>query len=174
MRKNLLRFAIVLLSIALLVTPAAAGHIGYSNVTFTIGSLITQGTLTGLGNTDVTVTLIGTAVPVVTCTNLGGNQAPGQNPPHLQSSASQNLNHNNYTKNGTSPFGVETLNPDGSNLTATQLGCPNDNWTAQVVSVTWTNATINVSSTATGALLASQNYVCVQPSPTTITCTLTN
>ncbi len=194
MKKQLfVRLGVVLLLLAVLATPAIAGGIGFNgpiafsigsttttslatlattSASTTTGSLIAQGTLTGLGTTDVDVTLIGTALPVVGCTNQGGNWAPGQNPPHLSSSGTQALNYLLYQKNGTTTFDVGTLPPTGAGLTATQLGCPNDNWTATILSLTWTGATVNVTNPATGDLLATRSYTCVQPTATTISCTL--
>lgn len=139
-------------------------------VIFSLGSLIANGALAGLGSTDVTVTLNATGVPVVSCSNKGGNQAPGQNPPKVSASGKQYLVHSTYTKNGKTSFFVETSSP-APFTSAQQAGCPNNNWTAQIVFVYWTNATITVSSTATGTVFIQQNYTCTTTrNPDTVSC----
>lgn len=140
------------------------------SVVFSLGSLVANGALAGLGSTDVTVTLNATGVPVVSCTNNGGNQAPGQNPPKVSASGKQYLVHATYTKNGRTSFFVETSSP-APFTSAKQAGCPNNNWTAQIVFVYWTNATITVSNTATGTVFIQQNYTCTTTrNPDTVAC----
>lgn len=152
-------------------TVAAGGNVKLSGIQFSLSSLVASGFASGLGNTDVTVVLDAAGIPAVTCTNLGGNQAAGQNPPKVSISGAQYLIHQNYTKNGRSPFDVETEEPQPG-LTAEQLGCPNNNWSATIDFVFWTEATISVYSTATNALLAQQKYTCVTArDPASVNCT---
>ena len=160
MRRKLISLICALAIAALSISTAAAGgNVRLSNVTFGLGSLISNGTLTGLGNTDVTVVLDATGTPVVMCTNQGGNQAPGQNPPKVSATGIQLLSGNDpVRKNGKSPFGAETNDP--TMPSARLAGCPNDNWTAQIVFVYWTSATITILDTNSQVVLLKQNYVC--------------
>ena len=101
----------------LLTSTVFAGYIKLSNVTFSLGTdtstnsgglqlmallaaesgqssfptLNATGTMTGLGKDDVIVQLQASGFPEVTCTNQGGNQAPGQNPPKVSSVGDQYL-----------------------------------------------------------------------------------
>jgi hypothetical protein len=166
------KFALLGLVLALSISASAAfaGHVQFRSIGFSLGSLITSGELTGLGSQDVTVKLKATGVPEVTCTNQGGNQAPGQNPPKVSATGSQFLVHDNYTKNGNSPFSVETASVE-ANLSAKQLGCPNDTWTAAITFVYWTNAHVSVNAgSATGDVLLQENFACTT-TKTSVTCT---
>jgi len=89
------------------------------------------GSITGLGNGDVIVTLsFPNATGTTTCTNPGGNQAPGQNPAvPAATSGSQFIND---PKNGNLSFTVTTDVPP--NPTPDEAGCPNGQWTAAFVS----------------------------------------
>jgi len=140
---------------------------------FKLGSLIADGYAYGLGSTDVTIQLDASGIPVVTCTNQGGKQAPGQNPPKVSATGKEFLDHNDYTKNGRSAFNVEVGDPQ-PNLTAAQMGCPSNTWTSTIDSVLWTDATIYMFDTATGALLLRQDYTCDPKlqTATTVSCTL--
>ena len=171
-RKFLSILTVLLLTTMLTSTASAGGNIKLSSVQFRLGSLIAEGFASGLGNTDVTVELQASGIPAVICTNPAGNTAPGQNPPNVSATGEQFLVHENYTKNGKSPFEVETEEPQPG-LTAKQMGCPNDSWAATIDFVFWTDATISVYSTATGALLLTQEYSCVTTrNPDIVSCTL--
>ena len=172
MRQKIFVFISLVMVVSLQVTQASAGgSIKLSGVSFGLGSLIAKGTLTGLGETDVAVVLDASGIPVVTCTNLGGYQAPGQNPPKVSAAGDESLDGSDpVRKNGKSPFGVETNDPPPFE-SGSAGGCPNDNWTATIDFVYWTTATITVKSLATGAVLLKQDYTCVT-TRTTVTCTL--
>jgi hypothetical protein len=171
MRRQLFLILSSLLILSLVTTTAGAGgSVKLSGVSFSLGSLIANGTLTGLGATDVNVILDASGYPVVTCTNQGGNQAPGQNPPKVSATGLDPLfGTDPVRKNGKSPFGVETNDPPPF-ISATQAGCPNDNWTATIDFVFWTNATITVKSISTGATLLKKDYTCTT-TLTSVSCT---
>jgi len=173
MKKKILSIlTIFILTTMMTSTVAAGGNVKLSSVQFRLGSLVAEGFASGLGNTDVTVVLNATGVPAITCTNRGGTQAPGQNPPKISASGSDFLVHESYTKNGRSPFSVETEEPQPG-LTAKQMGCPNNAWSASIDFVFWTDATLIVTDTATGAVLVQQNYTCVTTrNPDSVSCTL--
>ena len=105
-------------------------------------TLTTTGKLAGLGNGDIKITLsvTGTATKI-TCTNPGGNQAPGQNKPGVTASGTQTISRDEV-KNGTVSIRVTTLEP--AQLTPKQAGCPNNRWTARIDDVEFTSATITV------------------------------
>jgi hypothetical protein len=172
MNKKLFCILSVLLMSALITSTASAGGaVKLSGATFSLGSLDASGTLTGLGgyNQGVTVKLVASGIPVVTCTNQNGNQAPGQNPSQVSGNGEQFVGPQDITLKGTAPMNV-TAEPGP--ITGTQGGCPNDNWTAQIDFVFWTNAAISVRDTATGALLLQRVYDCTTThDPDSVSCT---
>ena len=162
----------LLLIVVLLSTPVSAGGAVKLSGSFSLGSLVFDGDATGLGGykEGVTVILEGTGDPVVTCTNHGGNQAPGQNPPKVTASGVQFIGPVDIDKKGKAAVDVQTVDPV---LTGTQGGCPNDNWNAIIDFVYWTEATIYVYDSASSALLLQQNYTCVTTrNPNSVTCKL--
>ncbi len=171
MRSKIFSILCVILIISLQATNASAGgSVRLSGVSFGLGSLIANGTLTGLGVTDVSVILDASGIPVVTCTNQGGNQASGQNAPKVSATGQKSLlGTDPVRKNGKSPFGVETQDP-APFLSGSAGGCPNDNWTATIEFVYWTAATITVKSLPTGAILLKQDYTCTT-TLTSVSCT---
>lgn len=117
-------------------------------------SLNAKSTLVGLGQANATDTLTAEGTPIVTCTTQGGNMAPGQNAPNVTISGQQAIGASQIGKNGTAPLDVtahvppELLQP----LPGRMWGCPNDNWTAQITAVTFTQATIKIYQNGTVSL----------------------
>ena len=135
---------ITTLFVIALAAVAAYAAINYkSGPTFSISNfdLITTGQLSGLGGAaHVTVDAVGTADG--TCTNKGGTTVPV----HAAT---------------VSASGSTTVSPDvngRANFTATAAPqanpnpCPNGNWTFDITSVTYTSATVSVSTSGKQAL----------------------
>ena len=172
MKKKILSFLSIFLITAFLASPVSAGPgIKLSGVQFSLGSLIAQGFASGLGNTDVTIKLVGSGIPVISCTNNGGNAVPGQSAPKISATGQQTLPGNDpLRKNGKSPFLTETEDPGV--LAWDVAGCPNPNWTGHIDFIFWTEAVISVYDTATGALQLTQKYTCTTTRfPASVTCT---
>jgi hypothetical protein len=174
MRKKLLSLLSVLLIATLFVSPVSAGRgIGFSSVTFSLGSLIADGFVTGLGKTDVTVVLDATGERAeVSCINNGGTIVPGQSSPKLSAVGIDNLAGNDANrKNGKAPFNTETSDFLPWNL----AGCPNSNWVGHIDFVYWTAATLTVHAgfnNPDGAILETQKYSCVTTrNPDSVSCT---
>ena len=171
MKKKIPSILTVLLVTMLTTSTVAAGsNVKLSGMQFSLRSLVASGFVSGLGNDNVAVVLYAAGIPDVTCTNNGGNQAARQNPPRVSASGTQYLVHETYTRNGRSPFSVETEEPQPG-LTAEELGCPSDAWTASIDFVYWTDAIISVYDTATNDLLAQQIFTCVTArNPASVSC----
>lgn len=172
MNKRLFSVLAVLLITTMVISPVSAGAaVKLSGVQFSLGSLIANGYASGLGNTDVTVVLDASGIPAITCTNYGGNDVPGQSYPKVSAVGQQTLLGNDpLRKNGKAAFLTETDDPEI--LAWNVAGCPNSNWTGRIDFIFWTDATISVYSTSTGALLTSKSYTCTTTRyPASVSCT---
>jgi hypothetical protein len=170
MKKKFLPLLSVLMIVILMATPVSAGGaVKLSGMSFSLGSLIANGTLSGLGNTDVSVVIDASGPAAITCSNYGENAVPGQSAPKLSAIGSQFLDGDSAVrKNGKSPFGVETEDPEF--LSWDVAGCPNANWTGHVDFIFWTDATISIYDANTQALLLQKDYACTT-TRTSVSCT---
>ncbi len=99
------------------------------------------GSITGLGNGNVIITVsFPNATGTTTCTNPGGNQAPGQNPATPAEVTGSGFFPN--PKNGNLSFSVTTETPP--NPTPQAAGCPNGQWTAAFNDISFGAGTITV------------------------------
>lgn len=136
-------------------------------------SLSATGALSGLGNGDVVVNLDATADVTSTCTNQGGNQAPGQNPAPITVSGATRIPASEI-KNGSTTFAVDTVAPNP--IIAGAPDCPNTNWTEAISDLAFTSAVIVVEQPAGTTVLT---VTCAFDPPTsdgavpanTVTCT---
>lgn len=170
MKRKLYSLVSVFLVLMVMITPVSAGGaVKLSGVSFSLGSLIANGTLTGLGNTDVSVVIDASGIPAITCINFGSNGVPGQSYPKLSASGNQLLDGDSpVRKNGRSPFGVETVDPE--TIPWDEAGCPNANWSGHIDFIFWTDASISVFNASTQALLLKKEYSCTT-TLTSVSCT---
>ena len=96
------------------------------------------GKVAGLGGTTFEITVEATGIASVECTNPGGNVAPGQDTAVNVEGTTEPLP---TPRNGQFLFTLETDDPEPPPPTPT---CPNGQWTANVVDVTFTTATLTL------------------------------
>jgi hypothetical protein len=104
-------------------------------------ALRTSATLAGLGNQDVLIVVTADADVTSTCTNQGGNAAPGQNPAPITVIGSESVPASEI-KNGNLSFTVDTTEPEATIEGAPD--CANSNWTETIDDLAFTSATIQV------------------------------
>ncbi len=104
-------------------------------------TLTAAGTIYGLGNGNVLVTLDATGTANLLCANPGGSsKVPGQNPNFTAGGAGSIPASSIH--NGHASFTVTTAPPESPVPGAPD--CPNPGWTETITSITWTSATISV------------------------------
>jgi hypothetical protein len=174
MKKKISSLLITTLMVILMISPASAGPaIGLSGVRFSLGSLIADGFVTGLGRTDVTVVLDASGERAdVFCVNNGGSVVPGLSSPRIDAVGIDSLAGNDTNrKNGRAPFTTET----SDFLPWYLAGCPNSNWVGQIDFVYWTEATLTIHegfNNPSGLILTTQSYTCVTTrDPDSVSCT---
>jgi hypothetical protein len=166
MKKKLFSILSVMLIAALSTSTVGAASFKLSS-SFKLGSLIADGTVSGLGRTDWVMLLTGSGHASVFCTNPGGNVVPGQSSPHVDAIGIQPLPGNDsLRKNGKAPFYVVATPDIESNPTMAWdvAGCPSSNWTGGADFVYWDFATISLYSPTDitfSSPVATYNFKCV-------------
>lgn len=122
--------------------------------------LSAAGALSGLGNGDVLISIFAEADATSTCTNQGGNAAPGQNPGPITVSHGDFIPEDELGKNGTLSFDI-TTDPPVTPIPGAP-GCPNGNWTETIDDLLFTSATITVEQ-PTGTLVLTIDCTFAQP-----------
>src|SRR3954469_15140693 len=104
------------------------------------------GSLTGLGNGDVTINTSVSGFAVYTCTNNGGNAAPGQNRVLIGPGTSSTTIPSGEIKNGNLTFTTDpAVLTAPSTVSGSAAGCPNSNWTGTNPQLTVTSITETIS-----------------------------
>jgi hypothetical protein len=96
------------------------------------------GKVAGLGGTTFEITIQAAGIASVECTNPGGNVAPGQDTAVNVAGTTEPLP---TPRNGQFRFSVTTDDPEPLPPTPT---CPNNQWTPNIVDVTFTTATLTL------------------------------
>jgi hypothetical protein len=105
---------------------------------FDIGTQVQcTGKVAGLGGTTFEITVTASGIASVECENLGGNIAPGQDTAVDVAGTSGPLP---TPRNGQYVFTITTVAPTVPNFPT----CPNPQWIAYVVDVTFTTATLSL------------------------------
>jgi hypothetical protein len=145
MKRFVIALAAVIALLGLTVAPAHAqsGHFiengAGAPVCTDIGTQVScTGKVAGLGGTTFEITIAADGIASVECTNPGGNVAPGQDTAVTVAGSTGPLP---TPRNGQFVFGITTDEPEPLPPTPT---CPNDMWTADIVDVAFTTATLTL------------------------------
>ncbi|HEX6577777.1 MAG TPA: hypothetical protein VF082_05360 [Jiangellaceae bacterium] len=145
MRRLILALAAVIALFGLTAAPAYAqsGHFierGAGAPVCTDEGLTVEctGKVAGLGGTTFEITIEADGIASVECTNPGGNVAPGQDTAVTVAGTTGPLP---TPQNGQYVFTIETDSPAPLPPTPT---CPNEMWTATIVDVSFTTATLTL------------------------------
>jgi hypothetical protein len=118
---------------------AQSGHFVGTPTCTDIGTQVTcTGKVAGLGGTTFEITIEAEGIATVECSNPAGNVAPGQDTAVTVSGTTTPLP---TPRNGQFRFTVTSDNPEPLPPTPT---CPNAKWTANIVDVTFTTATLTL------------------------------
>lgn len=139
MKRHLLLLAVAAVAV-LAFSPAASAQSGHFVGTPTCTDegtfLECTGKVAGLGGTTFRIDVSASGVADVTCTNPGGNVAPGQS---FSFAGAGSTGDQLTPRNGQFRFTVGTSSP-----TAPPGSCPNPMWTATVTDVHFTTATLTL------------------------------
>lgn len=148
MKKSIYSVLTALLIAVLTVSPALAAKISGS---MGLGSIKFIGWAAGFSRQDVIFTLDATGIPEVTCYNNGNdvtNAVPGQNPVEISATGFGTSDTFILDEKGKYVFDEEQnvleADIDLGDYSAKELGCPNDNWRAEVTFVFWNWAQLTV------------------------------
>lgn len=155
----------VVAAVAMMATTAASAAVNvksYPTATFSGDTVtLTGGNFSGLGSVPAIANFQATAgVATYTCTNQGGNAAPGQNPVPAQpgSVSTADLGNADHNGRGTiSNLSASVVAPPTP--TAQQAGCGgkgSENWTVTLNSLTATAAHLTI--TQNGTVVFCRNY----------------
>lgn len=167
MRKELFSTLIAILALTLLTSTVFAA-VRLRQVFFEVdqdGSLIVRGTATGFGNQELIARLVASGPAVVSCYNRDGELMPEQEYTIIVDGVSESI-FGGVVDNGIQVAIIDSgIDYDNE--------CPNDNWSAEINFVSWSEATIMALDRETGEVLLRQDYVCTTiryPTPS-IACT---
>jgi len=158
MKRKINTIWVVLLIALLAISPVAAGGV---SVKWGQGSIIADITGWGFARGLVRVTMFGQGFPMTTCTK-DGNSIPGNSKTTTEVTASQVVL---VDKNGKFVLPLLEGVPDFSDWTPTQLGCPDDTYSAHVDWVYWFHTTLTITDDnperpTYGQVLFFKNYNC--------------
>jgi hypothetical protein len=148
-------FALAMVSTFAIAASASAQNVHLKppkdNPMFTDQGLFLEatGAFAGLSGEDILVNLSARADVSAVCINpgTGGQQPAGQNPAPITVTGSEPIPVTKI-KNGNTDFDVKTLAPSPNPIPGAP-GCPNTNWTEQIVDLAFTQATLTVIQPAT-------------------------
>ena len=127
--------------VGLLAAPALAqsGHFIQTQTCRDIGTQVQcSGKVAGLGGTTFEITVEAEGTAEVECTNPGGNVAPGQDTAVTVAGTTTPLP---TPRNGNFRYSITSDDPEPLPATPT---CPNNQWTPNIVDVTFTTATLTL------------------------------